>query len=680
MHRQQSILAILTLVIASSVIAILWVQTGLPTAVPYQPRISNIQGYPTVYAFWIPAIYLVFSAIWGYLVDRTSPDSTVRFFLKLDWYSYSAILVFLLLLVNWRVFGAPNLWFRGFVLMLLLGKIACLFRVFYHAPRRIHPILLVVVGIGLHLLLVPLTYQSLTLSINDLLQQAQLLHLSRILIKSFFLNLMTLEMFRLATELTRSPRSAFFSWLLVTFSFPVLSFPKISHILAGLLIIFILRMVFSRLNTRELMFGLFTPTNILILLKLLVIVGLLAAAGVVFWTNVRPGFGFHGRRMLDAAIGTLWDGQTGLLCYTPIYWMAGLGVVYVFFFTVWDGVLLTLISGLVYLGYHLAFYGMLGFSVEQRGSLLFIPMLGAFMAIAHVRFGKMALFRFGVRFAVIVTVSLTCLLLLTAPNAATIVTKMAELHRAASVALGRDLSYLLPSMAFRPLSARLFIWIGSMILLALLFCNARTRSVSLVARQTRRAMEQYLHFQEFSFTPFVVCLGFVLAAVAFHYGDERHSVLHQPIRLTAAQPHTDIPIPPTGSGHPTNAAIGLLVVSHLNHSTAVAHHAPVVNISVMGREQRFETFLLRAGQDTAEEMLEQPAIKRQLAHGRAAVYRSRPQDVGGLIVAAHDYYTILCFSTPLYVQSITLKLLDADSDSPLPEVTIQIVDLALMRS
>ena len=74
-------------------------------------------------------------------------------------------------------------------------------------------------------------------------------------VKTIGVNLMTLEMYRLGRFLTKSRQSALFSWMVATLTFPVLGLPKFSHIVAGLLIIFILRLIFSRLDTRELMVG-----------------------------------------------------------------------------------------------------------------------------------------------------------------------------------------------------------------------------------------------------------------------------------------------------------------------------------------------------------------------------------------------------------------------------------------
>ena len=118
------------------------------------------------------------------------------------------------------------------------------------------------------------------------------------------------------------------------------------------------------------------------------------------------------------------------------------GIIYLLFFKVWDGILLIIMAGILHMGYHFAVYGILGKVAEQSDSVPLIPILGVFIAVAHSRFGKMLLFRFGVRFAIVVTFGITSFLILLYPDFTSVLIKNAEIQRAITASLGRDITYI----------------------------------------------------------------------------------------------------------------------------------------------------------------------------------------------------------------------------------------------
>jgi hypothetical protein len=664
--------AVMAAVVIGIAIAFLWVQVGLPAGITYTPWDSPIGLFPSLFAFWIPLIYLFFTSLW-FTFALTSLSDQEQLFFKLDQYTYLGAFIFFLLQAAWKDLGSPELWLRGFVLILLIFKGFLLCRMLYHSAHRIQPIVLVIFGVGFHILIALFTYQPLSMPITDLWRHTELRQLALLSIKSLCLNLMTLEMFRLGSAMTKSVQSAFFSWLIVTFTFPVLGFPKMSYILAGLLISFILRMIFSRLDTRELMVGLLTPSRIMILLKLLVVFVILLAAGLVFWSNAKPGFELRGGRAFQTAMSTFFDGQFGVFCYAPLYWLALVGAVYPIFFRVWDGILLLLTGGTLYYGYHLAFYGMLGRSIEQSDSVPFLSILGVFMAIAHTRFGKMMVFRGGIRFAAIVTVGITALLILLYPDFPLVSAKIAEIERVITVALGTDITAMLPSTVFNPFSTGFFLWIGVITGMTIVFCYSRTRSASLLVRKAKTILAA-LHVQESTFAPGLFGIFLMIGGLSIHYGDHHVSVpLSQPIQLSSAHPQTEIVL------NNSFSSTGLFIVSNLTESLSIPHGTPVASVLVVGQDQRFETFTLKIGQDTSEETLEQPEVKSMIAHGRAAIYRSwNVKTADGTPFTAHEYYTKFSFSRPFQVQTITLKLFDLQSEDPLSDVTLHIKAIALL--
>jgi hypothetical protein len=490
---------------------------------------------------------------------------------------------------------------------------------------------------------------------------------------------MTREMFRLSTEMTHSVKSAFFGWLLVSFTFPVLGFPRIFSILAGLLLVFILRLIVSRLDTRELMLGLLEPTSISIAAKFLFVLAIIGTGGLVFWSNVSPGSGLQGMRALEAAVETLFDAQIGLFSYAPIYWLAIFGIVYLVFFRNWDGVLLVVTGGVLYSVYHLALYGMLGKVTSQYASVPFLSFFGVFIAIAHHRFRKVALFRLCIRMFVVVTVGITVLLLLVSPELPSIMGKFSEIQRILMTALGKDLSAIFPSVKFRRFSLSFFLWAGGIIGLALICCHIRTRTFSPASLKIHRVWEKYFSGQEVRFYPLLVIIFLFLGTLGFTIGSSMYHVpLKQAIRLTAPAPQHNIPL----ANNPLSRldSTGVRLVSYLTNGSHIPHKTPLVSVTVVGEGQHFETFTIKAGRDTAEEHLEYWSVKEKIAHNRAMIYRSQLVDAGdGIRFEAREYYTTLLFHKPLKVQKITTNLLAVkNADFPL-NVDVHIKEMLLLE-
>jgi hypothetical protein len=639
---------------------------------------GQIRFFPSIVTIWIPGLYLFFTSLWTYL-ERKLPNSGLRYFWKLDLYSYAAILLVLLLQVSWKEIGVSTEWFRVGVLIILVGKCLILLRALYAFPQLIQPLLLVVLSVGLYWLSIPLSHLSLHIPIPALFQRPVLLHVGVLAVKAICLSLMTREMFRLSTEMTHSVQSAFFGWLLVSFTFPVLGFPKIFSILAGLLLVFILRLIVSRLDTRELMLGLLEPTSITIAAKFLFVLAIVGTGGLVFWSNVSPGSGLQGMRALEVAVETLFDAQIGLFSYAPIYWLAIFGIVYLVFFRDWDGVLLVVTGGVLYSVYHLALYGMLGKVTSQYASVPFLSFFGVFIAIAHHRFRKVALFRLCIRMFVIATVGITALLLLVSPELPSIMGKFSEIQRILMTSLGKDLSTVFPSVKFRPFSLSFFLWAVGITGLALICCHIRTRTSSPVFLKVHNVWKKYFPGQEVRFYPLLVMAFLLLGTLGLTIGSSMYHVpLKQAIHLTAPVPQHSIPL--TNSPLSRLNSTGMRIVSYVTNGPHIPHRTPLVSVMIAGEGQHFETFTIKAGRDTAEERLEYWSVKDKIAHNRAAIYRSRLVDVGdGIPFAAREYYTTLLFHKPLNVQKITVKLLTAKDVNFSLNVGVHIKEMSLLE-
>ncbi len=673
-------LACVTLVLFGLMFSFLWVQTGVPANKIFAPWDLQIRFFPSVFAVWIPLIYFFFTSLWTYLERSiSSRHDQLRIFLRLDLWSYGGLVIFFLLQITWNQFGAPALWFRVAVLLLLLSKSLIFLRALYRFPQLIQPTLLIVLSMGLYLLSYPFLHVPFFAVLSDMLQHARVSQIGIIAVKAFCLSLMTIEMYRLSVEMTRSVQSAFFSWLIVSFTFPVLEFPKISYILTGLLLIFIFRMIISRLDTRELMLGLLKRESITILIKLLVTLSIIGAGGLVFWINVKPDFGIQSGRAVEAALGTLFDGQFGLFCYAPAYWLALFGIVYLIFFQEWDGVLLLVTGALFYSGYHLAVYGMLGKGIRQHDIIPFLPFFEVFIAIAHRRFGKMALFRLCSRICILATIVMTSLLLLLRADFTLLASKSGAIQRHIMTSVNRELSSLVPSMVFRPFSLSLLLWTTGIVIAALYCCQRRTRSFHPRLQKIRNFRGERLHFQSLTFHPFLLGLFLLLGAMFIIWGNSLHSIpLDKPPLLSKQSPRHTISL----EGHQLSAleTKGLLIVSNLTGSIGIPHKTSLASVIINGQEKYFETFTMKAGKDTAEETLEKKQIKDAVAHGRAAIYSSwaLPND-DGTTFEAHDYYSTLFFKKPLKVRKITVKLLELNDQKLPSETRFHIKEILLMN-
>jgi hypothetical protein len=125
---------------------------------------------------------------------------------------------------------------------------------------------------------------------------------------------------------------------------------------------------------------------------------------------------------------------------------------------------------------------------------------------------------------------------------------------------------------------------------------------------------------------------------------------------------------------------GILIASHVTESVGIPHETSVVNVTVFGKDQRFESFMLKLGRDTSETFLERPDIKAQIAHGRATLYRSWNLEAGDMTpFTVHDYYTKFFFPRPLRVQKITFKFLDPIPEEQTSNVAVHIKGVTLLE-
>lgn len=649
---------LLTATLMGLLFALLWVQAGLPAPGASAAWAAHVDFFPSVYAAWLPALYLFFFMAWWYLLRHLPDNRHVRAYWRYDGLSYGAVVGVYLVQISWQKLGQPHIWLRGVLLALLVVKSAGVLRALYQAECPVRPAALGAIGVGIHALLIPFHDPILSRSLPMLLQPQELTRLAILALKILGLNLMALEMFRLSKLLSRSARSAMVSWWVVLFTFPVLGYPKSSHIVGGLLLIFILRLIFSRLDTRELMVGLVQGRNMMILLKALVVLALMLGAGMIFWSNVKPGFGLHGVRAAQAALLTLFDAQGGLFCYTPLYWLTLFGMVYVVFFRIWDGVLLLLTCAAAYGGYHVLAYGILDRVIDPTVAVPFLPIFGVFLAIAHARFGRMRLFRYLLRLGTVITVAGTLLFLLLLPSFQHIQSIFSEMQRLVRASSGLDLAAWLPATVFRPLSLKTTLWLGLAVGAAVMFCLTRTGYWRAMFGSNGRRPGVW---SDMTFAPVVVltCLTLGMGGAALRR--PAHDVpLPDALAISRHEPKQQIELE-----QPVTAR-RLRVVGYVSAGAAWPHHARIARITVFGQGQRFKNFDLRMGEDLADTFFEHPDIRPIIAHGRAALYRSWPLDVGdGRTFTAHTYYTELVMPRQLKVERIVITL----TESPAPEMT-----------
>ncbi|MDY0091623.1 MAG: hypothetical protein RBT80_02885 [Candidatus Vecturithrix sp.] len=675
--RRLGLLMLLWLLVGIS-LAFLWRQVGLVPEAPGSPWDPQFDLFPTVLAIWLPGLYVFFTGMWISFQQHFPQEGQLRYFHKLDAASYAAIVLFLPGMSFWQTFGPPETYLRMWVLLIFLGKSLILLRAVYAFPRLIQATSLAIISGGFYLLSLPFLHISLFIPLSELFQHSALLHISILTVKSFCLALMGLETFRLSAEMTKSVQSAFFSWVIVSFTFPALGFPKISFILTGLLLIFILRMVISRVDTRELMKGFVHPSSLTIALKFLIVISLLLAAGLIFWSNVRPGFDLQWSRAFEAAIGTVLNGQWGIFCYAPAFWLALFGMVYVLFFRIWNGVLFLLTGVLLYSAYHLAYYGMLAKEIHQHDIVPFLPFLGVFIAIAHNRFGKIGLFRIIERLLIFVTITSTSLLLILSPQRTSLPSKFAEIQWNLMHAVGKDLTGWFPSTSFQPTTISLLFWLVGFIGLALICCYIRTRLGYPLTQKIRTVLEGQFSFQQLTFYPLLLLFFLLLGSGAIMGGRTIHSgVLERPLEISSRVPQQVL----SYVDHPSASlpTTGILVVSHLTGSEKILHKTPLACITLSDPEQKFETFTLKAGKDTAETTLDTFDGDQPMAHGRAELYQSHAMTTQeGISVETHDYYTKFLLSKPFHIQKITLKWLPGRDQDISDDYTLHIRDILLL--
>ncbi len=668
----------LLLVLAGVMIAFLWVQTWIVPVAETDPWDQQIRLFPTMFAIWVPAIYLFFTSIWYYL-SRKAADTRGQKFLQYDLSSYFALLVFFLCQLLQQEFASPISVLKLVILFIFVVKCFLLFRLLYTIPELIHPWLLMVLSVGLYLLSLPFIHLSPASSIVTFLRSEILLHTGILAIKSLCISGMMIEMFRLSSAMTKSTQSAFFSWVIVSFSFPILNFPQLLFILAGLLIIFVLRLIVSRLDTRELIAGLLEPTSMAIGIKLLLVTAIIGASGLVFWSNARPGFEFQHTKFWEASIGTLFNGQSGLFSYAPMYWLSLFGIIYLLFFRGWNGILLIVTGGVLYIGYHLINYGMLGKIIGRDNSIPFLPFFGVFIAIAHHRFGKMLLFRIWGSILLLITCGITVALLLFVPELSSLSGKFSQAQQMLMSVTDRDFSGLFPSMPYKLLTPAFFIWIGGISLFALFCCYCRTRSFVLGRVTGCQPHNTNQSPQDVSFFPKILLFALLVGAASFLYADSvRNIPLQDDIRLSANTPQYTLYL--DTETHPHRLTKGLIITSRLTNCVTIPHNTPLLHVTSFRVDQQFETFTIKAGRDTSEEMLHHPSIYPSMSHGRAALYYSRPLAAeDGTPYEAHEYYTKFRFNKPEQLQKITFKILTAKDLELPPGVTIRIGNVFLLE-
>ncbi len=671
-------LTCLLLIVVSLLISFLWVQTVSPGALGLDPWGQQIHFIPTVFAIWIPAIFLFFSSVWLFLAPKL-PNAHEKNFLRYDFYSYFAVIAFFWLQIIQKELLFPIATFKALILALLVCKAFLLFRALYHQSQLIQPGLLFVLALGIYLLSMPFLHLSPERELSALFHHAIVLHFSIFSLKAIALSAMMLESFRLSVAMTKSVKSAFFSWLMIAFSFPVIIFPKLSFILAGLLLIFILRLLISRVDTQELIQGLLEPARLAIVVKLVIFASILGAAGLIFWSNVKPGFNVQMDRAYETAIGSLFNGQYGLVSYSPLYWLALCGILYFLYFKVWDGIVLISTGGILYAGYHLINYGMFAKLPLQYDCVPFIPFLGVFIATTHHRFGESTVFRTCVRLLLFVTLVISSILLLAFPQNLSIPGKLSQWHHLLFTLSGRDISVLLPSLPFNLFPLALFLVFGAISLFTLGSCYLRTHHFTRAKFRIARISRYDSTNRGATLIP-AVLLVFLLASTAFlRYAPQLHSLpIPKDLQLFAS--NKQIAIPVNAQAGEAQVYRGIILVSNLRNSVAVRHKTPVANMTISETRQQFESFVIKAGKDTSEETLISPYITSNIEQGRAAVYRTQIHNsADGTDVEAHDYYSRYIFSKARQVEQISFKLLDAGEIDLPPGIQLHIKEIFLLE-
>ncbi len=665
----------LFLLIAVGLTSFLWGQTGMIRLPDADAWDGQIRLFPTICAIWLPAIYGFFSAMWWLLARKERSLRTAD--ILGDLLTYAGFIPFWGILMFPTLFSASLTAINVWVFLLLLVKTLHLLRGIGASSRQPSTTMLFIVSVGLHLLSIPFIQLSPALLLHDALNLPVMTHVAILIVKAMIQALAALEVYRLSLTMISSTRGAVFAYAWATCSFPLLSSPKTSYLLAGLLIVFILRLIISRLDTRELIGGLMEPTSMMIGVKFAIFTTIIVAAVLIYWSNVRPGFNIHEERAYETAIATLFDSQSGLLAMSPIFWLACCGAVYLCYFGIWDGVLLLFSGGMLYSAYHLANYGILGKTSEASSSVPFLPIFAVLLAIAHHRFERFGLFRFGVFLLGTITCVNTGLLLTLFPDMFTIAGKFGEWQRWLVEFSRQDINYECLSLSFQRNSLALWVCVSAILLLAGIGCYCRTRSFTAFRGKHQRGFSRFSVFE--SILPLGILAMFAISAWLSSVSPRLYAVpLRGQLEFTKDSPHEEIFLLDTSLS--TIKSRGMIVVSTLTNSVTLPQQKRLLNLTIQTTDQHFETFTLKAGKDTAELVADHPYLKSSLAHDRAAIFRSwQLKTEDGLTYEGHDYYTTLRFPKPLTLQEMKLKVFSAKGVELPPGVRIHIKQMFLLE-
>ncbi|GAK54406.1 hypothetical protein U14_05691 [Candidatus Moduliflexus flocculans] len=663
------------LLISAGLTSLLWGQTGMIRLVDFDPWNAQSRFFFTVCAIWLPAIYGFFSTVW-WLLLRQDPAPR-RFDARGDLLTYAGFIPFFGIMMFPALFSSPLVAINVLVFLLLLAKTLHLFEKISTSPHPVSTWILFGVSAGLYLFSIPFHQLSPTQFLSDLLNIPILTHLAILMAKAIVQALTALEIYRLSLTMVCSRRGAIFAYGWATCSFPILGFPRMSYLFAGLLFIFILRLIISRLDTRELIRGLLEPTSMMIGVKFAIFMMIIISASLIYWSNVKPGFNIHEERAYEMAIATLFDSQFGLLTLSPIFWLSFCGVVYLCYFGVWDGILLLISGGFLYGAYHLANYGILGKMADPWSSVSFLPFWAVLLAIAHHRFERFGAFKFGVVLLGLFTCVHTGILLTLYPDMFTIAGKIGEWQRWLMGLSRQNLGFYLLSFSFQRNSLTLWLCLSAILLLAGFGCYARTKSFAAFRSHQKHDLWQFTAFG--SLLPLCVFAILGLSGWLSNISPRFYAVpLKNPLDFTIESSHEEISL--AGSSLSKIQSRGLIVVSTLTNSVTLPQQKRLLNVTIQTTDQHFESFTLKAGKDTAELIADHPYLKSSLAHDRATIFRSwQLKTEDGLTYEGHDYYTILRLPRPMTIQEMKLKVFSAKGVELPPGIRIHIKQMFLLE-
>jgi len=665
----------LFLLMMAGLTSFLWGQTGMIRLPDLDAWDTQVRFFTTICAIWLPIIYGFFSAVWWWLL-RHEP-SPQRSGARGDLLTYLGFIPFFGIMMFPALFSSQQVAINILIFLLLLIKTLHLLQKIGSSSHPISTWVLLAISTALHLFSIPFHQLSPTLPLGELLNIPVLMHVAILTLKAIVQALMVVEVYRLSLTMVCSRRGAVFAYGWATCSFPLLSSPQISYLLAGLLFIFVLRLIISRLDTRELIRGLLEPTSMMIGVKFAIFLAIIVSAALIYWSNVRPGFNIHEERAYDIAIATLFDGQSGLLAQSPIFWLSLCGAVYLCYFSVWDGVLLLIAGGGLYGTYHLANYGILGKTVAPHSSVPFLPFFAVLLAIAHHRFERFRLFRLGVVLLGLLTCMHTGILLVLYPDMFTVAGKFGEWQRWLMGLSRQDISYYFLSLGFQRNSFALWSSVAALLLLTGIGCYCRTKSFTAFRGKQTHRLSQFMLFGNL----FPLCVFVVIGSVTLVLNiSPRFYVvpLKEPLEFTKESPHQELSL--SASSLSNIKSRGLIVVSTLTNSVTLPQQKRLLNVTIQTTDQHFETFTLKAGKDTAELVADHPYLKSSLAHDRAAIFRSwQLKTEDGLTYEGHDYYTVLRLPYPMTLQEMKLKVFSTKEVELPPGVRIHIKQMFLLE-